>query len=1075
MSHLSLGRRAAMFLLVAFLVLALALTALHSAINVRADDDHGDHRSTATPLKIETGTIGGTIQEATFNIDVDYFSFQARRGVRYTAILEMVTAKDADFAVVNSLAQGLGSPPAQVESLEDDRRIIDWMARTTDTYFIEVSGIRDGPDGLVLGGSYTLTVSADASLEDHHSETRIGATLIAPGNLYQGAISPWTNQPVYAGTAHGGDDVDYFFFRANRGVEYTINAALVGAQGVSISVEHSVGGTEATNDGVGNSLRWTAASSDLYYLVLAGSSRVREPVGSYILSIERDTSLQDRHAQTFLNASPVSFGNANQGAVSPADDMDYFSFQARKGARYSFQLALGTAQAVDVTVSRPDGGVEVTNAGVGNSLEWIAPFSDTFFIIIAGSAQAREPVGSYSLLVNTDTSLQDRHGETLDNASPIGIGTLYQGAVSPKEDFDYFSFIASRGVRYTIEVDSGSAQGPAVSVVTSDGETLISGSGTLPWVADSNDSFFITVSASSQVPEAIGTYTLTVTADTSLADRHPDGSDGAVPIGLGTQYQGAVSPRSDVDFFSFSTNRGVRYTIDLESGSVPAVAVSVIGPLGETLASNDGRAEGLLWIAPTEDTYLIAVSGSPQLQDPIGTYSLLVNTDGSLVDRHGDTSEEPTTLSLGTRYQAALSPEDDFDYFSLVAQRGVKYTFQLSYGTAQAVTLSVGRPGVELDASARNYGDGSDVQWIAPAGDTYYIAISRSFGVTDPVGTYSLEVVGDVTLQDRHGDTNDSATPVIFGTMYQGAISPDDDYDQFVLSAEKGLEYLVQLELGTGEAVRISVSDQVGAFTDSNFGLGNSLRWTAPASGTYYLAVSGSSHAEEPVGTYRVSITQVEASPPSEASEGAAGSSEPTAVPAELAPTSTLLSVSNRTGAAGGSVLVPILIEKAEDISQFEFSLGYDPAVLEAAGVHRGSLFAGSTFSDHIGEPGVVRIELLFEDGISGDGSAALVEFRVLGGQGSSSPLTLSEIMSSDSSGVLQLINRTDGELAVANRISGDGNGDGSITTLDALIALRMAAQTQPADLVMDVDGDGQVTQQDAQQILAMAAAAREG
>ena len=1057
MGHLSFRWRAALFLFVSVLALASA----NSASNVRADDDHGDFRFSATPLDIEAGAVAGAIQELTFDIDVDYFSFQARRGARYTFILEMVTVQDADFALINSVARGPESSPGQVKSVGNGVRIIEWIARTTDTYFIEVVGILDGPEGSVLLGDYKLTVSADASLEDHHSESRSDATPISPGNLYQGAISPWTNQPAYTGTVHGGDDMDYFFFPTDRGVEYTISAALNGAQAVSISVEQATGGMVATNDGVGNSLQWTAASSDTYYIVLAGSSRVREPVGTYILSIEGDTSLRDRHAQTFMDASPVSFGSANQGAVSPADDVDYFSFQSRRGVRYSFQVDFGSAQAVDVSVRRPDGGVEVTNAGVGNSIEWIATFSDTFYIVIAASAQARDPVGSYSLMVNADTSLQDRHGEALDNASPIGFGTLYQGAVSPMEDLDYFSFIGSRGVRYTIEVDSGSAQAPAVSVVTVEGETLVSGSGTLQWVADSNDSLSITVSASSQVPEAIGTYTLTVNADTSLEDRHADDSDGAAPIGLGTLYQGAVSPRSDVDYFSLSTNRGVRYTIDVEPGSVPAVAVSVIDPSGQTLASNEGKAGGLRWIAPAEDTYFLAVSSSPQLQDPIGTYSLLVNADGSLVDRHGDTSEEATPLSLGTTYQAAISPTDDFDYFSIVAQRGVKYTFQLSYGTAEAVTLAVGQPGVELDASARNYGDGSDVLWTPTADDTYVVAISRSFGVPNPVGTYSLEVSGDGALQDRHGDTSDAATPISFGMVYQGAVSPEDDYDLFVLSAEEGLEYLVQLELGTAEAVRISVTDPAGAFTDSNYGVGNSLRWAAPAGGDYFLAVSGSAHAEDPVGTYRVSISQVEASSPSDA--------EPTPASA-----STLLSVSNRTGAPGGSVLVPILIEKAEHISQFKFSLGYDPDVLEVVRVYRGSLFAGATFTDDIGKPGVVRMEFFFEDGISGDGSAALVEFRIVGDQGSSSPLTLSEPMSSDSSGVLQFIHRTDGEVAVGDRISGDGNGDGSITTLDALIALRMAAQTQAADLIMDVDGDGQVTQQDAQQILAMAAPSRE-
>ena len=51
----------------------------------------------------------------------------------------------------------------------------------------------------------------------------------------------------------------------------------------------------------------------------------------------------------------------------------------------------------------------------------------------------------------------------------------------------------------------------------------------------------------------------------------------------------------------------------------------------------------------------------------------------------------------------------------------------------------------------------------------------------------------------------------------------------------------------------------------------------------------------------------------------------------------------------------------------------------------------------------------------------------------------------------------------------GDGDGDGVITALDGLIALRMAADIMAVDLALDMDGDGAVTIEDARKILALA------
>jgi hypothetical protein len=53
----------------------------------------------------------------------------------------------------------------------------------------------------------------------------------------------------------------------------------------------------------------------------------------------------------------------------------------------------------------------------------------------------------------------------------------------------------------------------------------------------------------------------------------------------------------------------------------------------------------------------------------------------------------------------------------------------------------------------------------------------------------------------------------------------------------------------------------------------------------------------------------------------------------------------------------------------------------------------------------------------------------------------------------------------------GDCNGDGKITAVDALCALRMAVEKIPEDLVMDVNGDGEVSSLDAREILRKAVA----
>ena len=156
--------------------------------------------------------------------------------------------------------------------------------------------------------------------------------------------------------------------------------------------------------------------------------------------------------------------------------------------------------------------------------------------------------------------------------------------------------------------------------------------------------------------------------------------------------------------------------------------------------------------------------------------------------------------------------------------------------------------------------------------------------------------------------------------------------------------------------------------------------------------------------------------------------------------------------------MTPIRLENPAEAHTLEFNLTYDPSVLEVVEVQPGSRLAVSASSYDTDTQGVVRFDLTVSDQLYGDGSAAVVAFKVVGAAGASSPLTITEAVAADSSSNALSIELTEGAFTVETPSAGDGNGDGNITALDALIALRMSAGIAKVDLLMDVNGDGRVT-----------------
>jgi len=168
-------------------------------------------------------------------------------------------------------------------------------------------------------------------------------------------------------------------------------------------------------------------------------------------------------------------------------------------------------------------------------------------------------------------------------------------------------------------------------------------------------------------------------------------------------------------------------------------------------------------------------------------------------------------------------------------------------------------------------------------------------------------------------------------------------------------------------------------------------------------------------------------------------------------------------------VLVPVLLQETRGLTSLGFTLNYDPSVVELVDVSKGARLRPATFSYNGDVPGAIRIGFASTTGLSGGGSAVVVEFRVIGDADSNSLITLSEVLASDSSGNRLPLGIGNGLFTVGKPETGDGNGDSRITALDALIALKMVRGLVPVDLVMDVNGDGSVTIEDVRQILATA------
>ena len=440
-------------------------------------------------------------------------------------------------------------------------------------------------------------------------------------------------------------------------------------------------------------------------------------------------------------------------------------------------------------------------------------------------------------------------GDEFDSATPVAVGEGVEGSLDYEDQIDYFSFTAQAGQFYQIDVELGTLTDSWLAVYDSDEFEIAFnddhwGDGSLAsrvtWEAPSSGEYYIEVGG-----YGTGSYTLTVEA-LDIVDDHAGSVEGATPGTVGEPIQGTLDYDGDIDVFAFKVEEGVLYQVDVELGTLPDSWLAVYDSDEFEVAYNEDHGDSLAsrvtWEAPSSGEYFVEVGGYGT-----GSYTLTAAAL-DIVDDHANLVEDATPVAVGEVVQGALDYDGDEDGFVFEAEEGQIYQIDVSLGTLTDSELwlyeveeqYLGIRGVAADDYSAA---ASRIVWKALSSGKYYAEVS-GYGT----GSYTLTVAA-LDIVDDHADSVEGATPGTVGKLMQGTLDYDGDMDVFVLEAEEGVLYQIDVELGTLPDSWLAVYDSDEfeiAYNDNrdDDSLASRIVGEVPSSGEYYVVVGGLRHRQ---------------------------------------------------------------------------------------------------------------------------------------------------------------------------------------------------------------------------------------
>jgi hypothetical protein len=177
------------------------------------------------------------------------------------------------------------------------------------------------------------------------------------------------------------------------------------------------------------------------------------------------TETEPNNTLPTANSLPTTIGAEVRGGITPAGDVDYFSFQATAGDRIwayintsnaapSTDSVLTLVNSLSQTLQLDDdnGSQSTLSSAIAG-----APITQTgtYYLQVRqfGGATIMSPYSLYINRTSSATVLEVEPNDTFATANPYAFGTVVTGSIPITTDLDYFTFVIAQNDKVVIQVD----------------------------------------------------------------------------------------------------------------------------------------------------------------------------------------------------------------------------------------------------------------------------------------------------------------------------------------------------------------------------------------------------------------------------------------------------------------------------------------------------------------------------------------------------------------------------------------------------------------------------------------------
>ena len=170
-----------------------------------------------------------------------------------------------------------------------------------------------------------------------------------------------------------------------------------------------------------------------------------------------EIDFSDVEGNEAADSVPIEVGESVEGSLDYIFDFDYFRFQAEQGQRYWISVEHETLGHSSITLYGPNGVSEERDRwkarGMGPDgplILWVSPSAEGYYFAVQNFGGK---TGDYALTITSvDIPETDDHGDTAESATRIRLERSVNGTINDALDYDYFSFNAEEGEKYSFDI-----------------------------------------------------------------------------------------------------------------------------------------------------------------------------------------------------------------------------------------------------------------------------------------------------------------------------------------------------------------------------------------------------------------------------------------------------------------------------------------------------------------------------------------------------------------------------------------------------------------------------------------------